>query len=92
MVAVRERVMTLQAGMKAMKNLHVVGFVISAIQMFPFPSEEAAARTYTTSFPRAENPISEGGNWVNGKTDGLVWADVATTNGIAIGLQSGQNG
>jgi len=53
---------------------------------------EAVARTYTTHFPFAENPISEGGNWINGRTTGLDWADVATTNGLAIGLESGFTG
>ena len=47
------------------------------------------ARTYTTDFPLTENPISEGGNWVNGKTTGLDWSDVLTTNGIAFGTQIG---
>jgi len=37
-------------------------------------------------------PISENGYWVNGRTTGLDWADVATTNGMAIGLESGFTG
>jgi len=44
-------------------------------------------RTYTTNFPVAENPISEGGNWTNGKTDGVDWSDVRTTKGLAFGTQ-----
>ncbi len=53
-----------------------------------------SARTgpYFTNFPGTENPISEGGHWVNGKTAGLDWADVATVPGLAFGLQSGSNG
>jgi hypothetical protein len=47
------------------------------------------AGTYTTDFPLTNNPISEGGNWINGKTTGLDWSDVQTTNGMAIGTQVG---
>jgi hypothetical protein len=50
------------------------------------------ARTYTTSFPLTENPISEGTNWVNGKATGLDWADVRTTPGLASGTESGTSG
>jgi hypothetical protein len=40
------------------------------------------ARTYSTNFLLAENPISEGGNWLNGHTDGKDWGDVSTTPGF----------
>ena len=46
-------------------------------------------RSYSTAFPLTENPISEGGNWINGQTDGLDWHDMSTTPGLAIGHQSG---
>ena len=46
-------------------------------------------RSYTTTFPLTENPISEGGNWINGGTDGLDGTDVSTTPGLAIGHQVG---
>ena len=39
-----------------------------------------------------ENPISEGGNWINGKAVGLDWSDVRTVNGMAVGLQPGTSG
>jgi hypothetical protein len=55
-------------------------------------SPALGARIYTTTFPSTENPISEGGNWINGKTNGLDWADVRTTPGFAFGTQSGTNG
>ncbi len=45
--------------------------------------------SYSTSFPSTENPISEGGKWVNGKTVGLDWANVSTTPGRAVGNQTG---
>lgn len=42
-------------------------------------------RSYSTSFERDENPMSEGGLWLNGKTDGIDWADVITKDGHAYG-------
>jgi hypothetical protein len=38
---------------------------------------------YATSFPGTENPISEGGRWLGGLTDGVVFKDVRTTPGRA---------
>jgi hypothetical protein len=46
------------------------------------------ARTYSTRFPLAENPISEGGNWISGRAIGVDWADVVTTPGLAKGRDS----
>jgi hypothetical protein len=48
-------------------------------------------RSYSTAFPLTENPISEGGSWINGQTDGLDWHDMSTTPGLAIGHQSGSS-
>ena len=45
--------------------------------------------TYTTNFSLTENPISEGGNWVNGGDLGLDWANVSTASGLAIGHEVG---
>ena len=45
--------------------------------------------SYTTNFPLTENPISEGGNWVNGGTLGIDWTNVSTASGLAIGHQVG---
>lgn len=65
-------------------------FIISlAIVVAIFSVSEANAKTLTTNFPLTENPISEGGNWINGKTVGLDWANVSTTPGLAIGQQPG---
>jgi hypothetical protein len=47
------------------------------------------AKTYATNFRLTENPISEGGKWLNGKKDGLDWADVRTTPGFAFGTEFG---
>ena len=43
---------------------------------------------YTTNFaspPAPENPISEGGNWINGGATGLEWGNVQTSAGLAFG-------
>ncbi len=42
-------------------------------------------RSYSTRFERNENPMSEGELWLNGKTDGIDWADVITKDGRAYG-------
>jgi len=49
----------------------------------------ATANNYTTTFPLTENPISEGGRWINGGTAGGDWTDVSTEPGFAIGHQVG---
>jgi hypothetical protein len=53
---------------------------------------QALVGTYTTSFPLSENPISEGGRWINGKTVGSDWQNVRTIAGLAYGTQSGSSG
>lgn len=45
-------------------------------------------RIYQTNFPLTENPISEGGRWLSGRSHGLDWADVITTPGLARGILS----
>ncbi len=44
-----------------------------------------SVRSYRTSFQHDEDPISEGGIWVNGARDGIDWADVVVRNGVAYG-------
>ena len=44
---------------------------------------------YRTNFSATESPISEGGQWLNGKADGLDWTDVDTTPGFAFGTEIG---
>jgi hypothetical protein len=70
-------------------RLVLLAEVLLPLAMF-FPP--AMAGTYASSFSSNENPISEGGRWINGKADGLDWADIKTTNGMAIGLQPGPSG
>jgi hypothetical protein len=38
---------------------------------------------YVTDFPLTENPISEGGRWLNGELDGVILGNVRTTPGKA---------
>ena len=42
-------------------------------------------RSYRTNFPLDEDPISEGGLWLNGKRDAIDWTDVVTRGGVAHG-------
>jgi chitodextrinase len=51
-----------------------------------------SGRSYTTNFPASANPVSEGGNWIDGKTNGLDWQDVRTTPGLAFGTEIGNTG
>ncbi len=53
---------------------------------------EPTRGTYTSRFQVAENPISERGNWINGRSAGVDWASVATAGGRAYGLESGAGG
>ena len=47
--------------------------------------------SYSTKFPLTENPIFEGGNWVSAGVMGLDWANVSTTQGRAVGNETGAN-
>lgn len=51
-------------------------------------TDRTAVRSYSTDFPLDEDPISEGGIWVNGKADGVDWTDVITKDGVAYGAPS----
>lgn len=42
-------------------------------------------RSYSTDFPLDENPISEGGMWLNGRKDGIDWIDCIAKNGECFG-------
>jgi hypothetical protein len=47
------------------------------------PTAGGGGASYTTNFPATENPISQGGMWINGKAVGLDWNNVQTTPGKA---------
>ena len=71
--------------------------LIASQETPPAPESVAPASAqpvdfYTTNFPAAENPLSEGGLWANGRSTGLDWQDVMTTPGKAFGTQSGNSG
>jgi hypothetical protein len=58
--------------------------------------KRAVGRTYSTSFPNAEDPISENHNWINGGTcddpalcPGAATSNVKTLAGLAFGTQPG---
>jgi hypothetical protein len=55
-------------------------------QSFQVAQGSQTTNTYTTNFPLTENPISEGGRWINGGVTGLDWANVQTTGGFAGGV------
>ena len=42
-------------------------------------------KSYSTRFPLNENPISEGGKWINGSKDGADWYNIITRDGVAYG-------
>jgi hypothetical protein len=46
---------------------------------------KSPVRSYKTEFARNETPISEGGLWLNGRRDGIDWADVLVRDGRAYG-------
>lgn len=48
----------------------------------------SSLRVYETSFPATENPISEGGNWLNGAVDGLDWLNMQTGSARVYGTLS----
>jgi hypothetical protein len=49
------------------------------------PSNVEVVRSYATRFRADEDPISEGGIWLNGRDDGLDWANILTGDGLAHG-------
>jgi hypothetical protein len=61
------------------------------LSLLPAAAPTGTHGPYSTHFIRVENPISEGGNWLNGQTDGLDWTDVRTTPGFAFGTEIGGN-
>jgi hypothetical protein len=50
--------------------------------------ERTPARSYSTHFQLDEDPISDGGMWLNGRADGIDWIDVISKNGVGYGAVS----
>jgi hypothetical protein len=48
-------------------------------------SSGSSGGSYSTSFANTENPISEGGRWINGQVTGVDWGDVASIPGLGYG-------
>jgi len=70
-------------------RVDVTAFTANGLQAgsatYTLSVQQSAAQTYSTSFPLTENPISEGGNWINGGVVGLDWNNMLTTPGLAQG-------
>jgi hypothetical protein len=47
--------------------------------------EKSPVMSYRTEFGHNETPILEGGAWLNGRRDGIDWADVLVRDGRAFG-------
>jgi hypothetical protein len=66
------------------------------VMLVPFTlsdgTQAQGGRTYTTNFPLTENPLSEGGNWINGQQAGLAWKNMRSTGGFVFGTQNGSGG
>jgi hypothetical protein len=83
---------TLAVGSLAIGLLMAAGiclFAARGLSLFPAPAPAHTHGPYSTHFARAENPLSEGGRWLNGQADGLDWTDVRTTRGFALGTEPG---
>jgi hypothetical protein len=74
------------------KKLVAIFVVGVALLIDGLPLRGQTGRTYTTNFDATENPISEGGNWINGAAQGLDWKDMRSANGYAYGTQDGSGG
>lgn len=55
------------------------------------PIKGTLVRSYSTGFEEDEEPISDGGRWLNGRKDGIDWCDVLTMDGHAYGEVSRMN-
>jgi hypothetical protein len=76
-------------GARPLKNLTIASLVILVPALALLSGAEAIAGTYSTNFPLTENPISEGGWWIGGKSVGLAWSDFGSVPGLAFGTQLG---
>jgi hypothetical protein len=65
-----------------------VALAVVLVTLVRTDAQRAPATTYLTNFPLAEDPISEGGRWINGHAVGVEWKDVRTTKGLAFGADA----
>jgi hypothetical protein len=75
---------------KYIPSFFVLCFLTACSSNQAYRSYGRAQGTYNTTFPIAENSISEGGNWINGRDTGLDWANIQTVPGLSMGTQSGE--
>jgi hypothetical protein len=68
---------------------HIRSVVIGLGLVALIPMSAFSQRTYSTNFSLTENPVSEGGNWINGGVTGLDFSNVQTIRSLAFGTQSG---
>jgi hypothetical protein len=79
-----------------MRNLRLISaiLILSAPAVMSAQPTDArgprvrAVKSYTTRFQLDEDPISEGGKWINGGKDGMDWYNVITKSGLAHGAVS----
>jgi hypothetical protein len=67
------------------------GIIMTKKSVHTGKSRDDAVRSYSTRFLLDEDPISEGGIWINGRKDGIDWTDVVTKDGVAYGGLSRMN-
>src|SRR5260221_3225667 len=94
LMSLEDRNRKLAVSLSAIALFLVVGIsprATGSLSLTPAPAPAETHGPYTTTFSRAENPISEGGKWLNGQTDGLDWNDVRSTPGFAFGTEIGGN-
>ena len=72
-----------------MRHLRVITAILILLTPAVMTAQPTDARrpkrSYSTRFLLDENPISEGGKWINGGKDGIDWYNVITKNGVAYG-------
>jgi hypothetical protein len=75
-----------------MKNLRLITAILILLTPAVMTAQQTDARrpkrSYSTRFLHDEDPISEGGKWINGRKDGIDWYNVITKNGVAYGAVS----
>jgi|SRR5450755_1504691 len=62
------------------------GGILGLVLVCLLSCADGSAQSYSTAFPLSENPISEGGKWINGGTVGLDWNNIYTSGGFASGV------
>ena len=75
--------------MRNLRFLTVLSILLTPTVMTAQPTDaQRPKRSYSTRFQLDEDPISEGGKWINGGKDGIDWYNVITKNGVAYGAVS----